>query len=199
MLIQGKTTIWLEITTIAPKIVPISLHMIGIFKSKLVFFIILALIGVTLAFIRFSRNKGSNGKLKKILKRIDADPEYAKKIATDLTCFIGRNPLVGSDKIRLLINHLKPQTRLGKYTIHEVLKLNRIDYLIITLCEDNDFGLTSTGQMDTIKEVYQINFILRSNHEKEQEEIRSHQYRNREEERLLKEFSKTLFEELNKL
>ena len=167
--------------------------------SKLIFLSILLLIGVIFTLIRFSRNKGAKSKLKKMLKRIDADPEYAKKIAADLTCFLGRNPLVGSDKIRMLIDQLKPETRLGKYTIHEVLKLNRFDFLIITHYEDNDFGLTSTGQMDTIKEVYQINFILRSNPEKEQEEIRSHYYSNHLEERLLKEFPKALFEQLNKL
>lgn len=171
-----------------------------IYKSgKLLIAIGLLIAGIIVVFIRFYKNKESKSKLKKILKRIDADPEYAKKIAADLTCFLGRNPLVGADKMRMLIEQLKPETRLGKYTIHQVLKLNRFDFLIITHCEDNDFGLTSTGQMDTIKEVFQINFILRTNPAKEQEEIRSHYYSNHLEERLLKEFPKALFEQLNKL
>ena len=60
-----------------------------IYKSgKLLIAIGLLIAGIIVVFIRFYKNKESKSKLKKILKRIDADPEYAKKIAADLTCFL---------------------------------------------------------------------------------------------------------------
>jgi hypothetical protein len=162
-------------------------------KFKGLFFLILLITGAVLAFIRIFRNKRSGNQLQRTLKQLQSNPAYSEQLASRLDCFIERHNPVDQLMITALIKQLRKHPILGKYEIHEIITIKTDEYLFITTCTDEDYSLKASGKMGTVKEVFQTNFILRKNKAQEREEIYSHQYESREEERFLKTFAKDVF------
>jgi hypothetical protein len=159
--------------------------------SHIVLYSLIGLAGLILAFVRFLRNRHSGTTLKRTLNYLDANPMNSWKLAEKLDCFIGRTD-EQPDLIRATIQQLRTYPRVGKYEIHRIIEVQKDYYLFVTTCTDQDFGL-GVGGLGTIKEVFQTNFALRIGKVSGQREMYAHQYTNREEERLLKEFAKGFF------
>lgn len=158
---------------------------------------IILLSGIVFAIQRVLNNKRSGNSLKKTLSKLAAQPEHAIKIAEKLDCFIGRHDSINEQTLSVVLDKMKYYTQLGKYEVHGVYPAGNATFLIVTLCKDHNASTDLAG-FAAGTELSMTNFRIKVNPEKQLISLYTHQYSNREEERLLKEFSKDFFAALEK-
>lgn len=160
----------------------------GYFAGILIWIVI----GLVVIVIRLIKNAESNFSVKNTLKRIEKNPQKAEEYAQKLDCFLGRFNCKTPMILGHLIEELEDIQQVGKFSIEGTYRLMNGSYLIVTKYTDPALSAHADG-MSSLPEVYHINYLAIYKWSIKEFVIQSHQYTNREEERMLKEFPKTIF------
>lgn len=163
----------------------------GYFAGILIWIVV----GIVVVVIRYLKNSESKFSVKHTLKRIEKNPQKAEEYAQKLDCFLGRYTCKTPMILGQLIEDLEACDQIGNFNIEATYRLMNGSYLIVT---KHTYQAQSShpDAMKSLPEVYHVNYLAIYKWSQKEIVIQSHQYTNREEERMLKEFPKTIFKVL---
>ena len=152
-------------------------------------------VGLLVIIIRYFKNTESKFSVTNTLKRIEKNLLKAEEYALKLNCFLGgfrsKTPMILSD----LIEDLEACKQVGNFSIEGTFRLMNGNYLIVTKYTDRGYNF-QYEEINSSTEIYHINYLALYKWSMKEFVIQSHQYTNREEERMLKEFPKIIFKAL---
>lgn len=140
-------------------------------------FAVLLALGITLvAVFRLLSNYKSKQFGSKLVRQIDQDPEFAQEIAAEMQNFYGSESLKELSPLDSSMADLEKGDRLGKFEILRKVTLPDGNFLLVTLCRAADYDASLTGTLKEVTKVYQLNFLLKNNPEKNRLEVYSDFY-----------------------
>lgn len=140
---------------------------------KGLFFILLAIIGVIFAIIRAFRNNSATNSIPKLIEKLESDPNFANELKDQLFMTIDYRNFPNGLDFSALMRSLALEMTLGDFVINYKKQFNSSTWLVVTTCNHSSYDLNMRGRMDDVKKVYNMNFIIQFDEEKNRLNVNS--------------------------
>ena len=155
--------------------------------------LVFLIIGALYAIYRLIKNSSSKLSGPRLLRKVRSNPGFARKVSGRLDFFYGTIQALNTERFDSVVDKIKENEKLGKYTVIGTCKVELNKYLFITWYQDLDLNIGVRGRATDIKRVLQINFLVVNNTGKDKYEVYSDIYETLEEKNIKTIFATELF------